>query len=119
MFISTGMFTHVSPGAKFRKYVGHSAHVTNVRFSNDFHRVISVGGGDHAVFQWRFLPEGVQGDDEDLPETPSGYLESDSEDSDSEASDIAELDSDVENVSEMSCFKCCCCMIVSVCSYHH
>ena len=46
-------------GAKFRKYVGHSAHVTNVRFSHDKMHVISTGGGDHAVFQWRFVPEGV------------------------------------------------------------
>ncbi len=46
-------------GAKFRKYVGHSAHVTNVRFSHDKTRVISTGGGDHAIFLWRFNPEGV------------------------------------------------------------
>ncbi|KAM7394850.1 hypothetical protein PAMP_021630 [Pampus punctatissimus] len=46
-------------GAKFKKYIGHSAHVTNVRWSNDLQWVISTGGADHAVFQWRFLPEGV------------------------------------------------------------
>ncbi|EDO48487.1 predicted protein, partial [Nematostella vectensis] len=90
-------FPSVRKGSKFRKYVGHSAHVTNVRFSNDFNRVISVGGGDHAVFQWRFLPEGITDDHDDLPEAVSGYLDSDSEESDSEASDIDELDSDVEN----------------------
>ena len=86
------------PGAKFRKYVGHSAHVTNVRYSHDKLRVISVGGGDHAIFQWRFLPEGVQGDEADLPDAASGYLDSNSEDSDSESSDVDELDSDIENV---------------------
>lgn len=42
-------------GAKFKKYLGHSAHVTNVRFSHDQHHLISVGGADHAVFQWNFL----------------------------------------------------------------
>ena len=47
-------------GAKLRKYVGHSAHVTNVRFTHDEHHVISVGGADHGVFQWRFLPGGVE-----------------------------------------------------------
>lgn len=50
-------------GAKFRKYVGHSAHVTNVRFSHDKQRVISTGGGDHAIFQWKFLPKGQSEDD--------------------------------------------------------
>uniref|UniRef100_A0A3B3BQZ1 EML-like second beta-propeller domain-containing protein n=1 Tax=Oryzias melastigma TaxID=30732 RepID=A0A3B3BQZ1_ORYME len=45
--------------SKFKKYIGHSAHVTNVRWSNDLQWVISTGGADHAVFQWRFLPEGV------------------------------------------------------------
>lgn len=48
-----------STGAKFKKYVGHSAHVTSVRWSSDLQWVISTGGADHAVFQWRFLPEGV------------------------------------------------------------
>ena len=61
-------------------------------------RVISVGGGDHAIFQWRYLPEGSHSDDGD--EADGGaYLESNSDESDSEASDADELDSDVENVS--------------------
>lgn len=45
--------------AKFKKYIGHSAHVTNVRWSHDLQWVVSTGGADHSVFQWRFLPEGV------------------------------------------------------------
>ncbi len=51
-----------SVGAKFRKYVGHSAHVTNVRFTHNLCDVISLGGADHAIFQWRFLPEGKEGE---------------------------------------------------------
>ena len=51
-----------STGAKFKKYVGHSAHVTNVRFSHDQRHLISVGGADHAVFQWNFLSG--EGDEE-------------------------------------------------------
>ena len=86
-------------GAKFRKYVGHSAHVTNVRFSHDMMRVISVGGGDHAIFQWRYLPEGSHGGDGDDVDG-GAYLESNSDESDSEASDADELDSDIENVSQ-------------------
>ena len=56
-------------GAKHRKYTGHSAHVTNVRFSGDKRRVISTGGADHGVFQWRFLPEGVEGEEEEDGDT--------------------------------------------------
>jgi len=56
----------VTAGAKYRKYVGHSAHVTNCRFSVDKSRVITTGGADHAIFQWRFMPEGItqNGDDQ-------------------------------------------------------
>ena len=60
--MSAPLHLSLSPSiaAKFRKYVGHSAHVTNIRFTSDQRHVISVGGADHAVFQWRFLPGGVE-----------------------------------------------------------
>lgn len=45
--------------------------MTNVRFSHDRNRVISTGGADHAVFQWRFLPDGST-DSSDLPDPQSG-----------------------------------------------
>lgn len=44
-------------GAKFKKYLGHSAHITNVRWSHDYQWVITIGGADHSVFQWKFIPE--------------------------------------------------------------
>ncbi|MEQ2210696.1 hypothetical protein XENOCAPTIV_017844 [Xenoophorus captivus] len=82
-------------GAKFKKYTGHSAHVTNVRWSNDLQWVISTGGADHAVFQWRFLPEGVMNGVLE-PLLQEGYADSNSGESDSDVSDVAELDSDIE-----------------------
>ncbi|XP_029642851.1 echinoderm microtubule-associated protein-like 6 [Octopus sinensis] len=79
-------------GSKFRKYTGHSAHVTNVRFSHDKQRVITIGGADHAVFQWKLVNPGESLASGDSPL----QLESNSEDSDSELSDVAALDSDLE-----------------------
>ena len=87
----------ISPGAHFRKYVGHSAHVTNVRFSYDHSRVITTGGADQSIFEWRFLPEGSR-DSTGLTDAASGFVDSDDEQSDSDLSDVGELDSDVENV---------------------
>ena len=34
---------------------GHSSHVTNVRFLHDDSNVISTGGGDRCVFQWKVI----------------------------------------------------------------
>lgn len=33
--------------------------MTNVRWSHDLQWVLTTGGADHALFQWRFLPEAV------------------------------------------------------------
>ncbi|XP_033734062.1 echinoderm microtubule-associated protein-like 6 [Pecten maximus] len=88
-------FPCLQKGAKFRKYIGHSAHVTNVRFSHDKNRVITTGGADHSVFQWRFIGSdgtAAQG----LVDPQSGYMDSNSEASDSDLSDIGEVDSDLE-----------------------
>ena len=87
------------PGAHFRKYVGHSAHVTNVRFNHDHTKVITTGGADQSIFQWRFHPDGFRDGAEGLSEAATGYVDSDDGLSDSDASDVGELDSDVENVS--------------------
>lgn len=96
-------FPSVKKGAKFRKYTGHSAHVTNVRFTSDKKRVISTGGADHGVFQWRFLPDGVEGEDEDGESVLTGaFMDTDSEASDSDVSDVDSLDSDLEKEQEMN-----------------
>ncbi|MBN3275586.1 EMAL6 protein, partial [Polyodon spathula] len=41
--------------AKHKRYFGHSAHVTNIRFSYDDKYVISTGGDDCSVFVWKCL----------------------------------------------------------------
>jgi WD40 repeat protein len=41
--------------APYREATGHSSHVMNVRFTADQRSVVSVGGHDMSVFQWRFV----------------------------------------------------------------
>lgn len=106
-------FPSVKKGAKFRKYVGHSSHVTNVCFTSKKDRVISIGGADHGIFQWRFVPEGGEKTprgtldreqsivEDDLPDKYDGYLDTNSEDSDSDLSG-REVDSDMEHEKEIT-----------------
>ena len=65
--------TFTPTGAKFRKYVGHSAHVTNVRFSGDHKWLVSTGGADHAVFQWRVISDAAIGEKAEL-EMSDGHM---------------------------------------------
>ncbi|KAL4483877.1 hypothetical protein ABPG72_006252 [Tetrahymena utriculariae] len=46
--------------SSFTKYNGHSSHVTNVKFTQDEKRLISTGGEEKSVFQWKFQREQVQ-----------------------------------------------------------
>ncbi|KAM6956797.1 echinoderm microtubule-associated protein-like 6 [Aplochiton taeniatus] len=95
-------FPCLKKGAKYKKYIGHSAHVTNVHWSHDLQWVLTTGGADHSVFQWRFLPEGIVNGG---PETTvqDGYdADSNSEESDSDLSDVPELDSDIEQETQIS-----------------
>ena len=98
--------------------------MTNVRFTQDKRRIISIGGADHAIFQWRFIADEAAGeqestvggfetkevaaklssrphDEDDLPRPYEAYMDSNSEDSDSEMSG-KEIDSDIENEKEIS-----------------
>ena len=86
-------FPVTQPGSKARRYIGHSAHVTNVRFSHSKKTAISVGGEDHAVFQWKVYQD---------MEAPGSHSQTvDSCDEDSDTSD-AELDSELEEETQIT-----------------
>ncbi|XP_047191015.1 echinoderm microtubule-associated protein-like 6 isoform X1 [Scophthalmus maximus] len=93
-------FPCLRKGAKFKKYIGHSAHVTNVRWSHDLQWVLTTGGADHALFQWRFLPESVMNGGPDV-NIQDSHGDSNSEESDSDVSDVPELDSDIEQETQI------------------
>lgn len=57
----------VEKGSMFQCYRGHSAHVTRVRFSHDHRFLLSIGGGDKALIQWRHDVEDLDSSDDDEP----------------------------------------------------
>ncbi|KAI9516013.1 Echinoderm microtubule-associated protein-like 5 [Dissostichus eleginoides] len=91
----------VKKGAKFKKYLGHSAHITNARWSHDYQWVITIGGADHSVFQWKFVPE--RKSKEAVHIAPQESLaDSNSEESDSDQSDVPEMDSEIEQETQLT-----------------
>ena len=60
---------------RYRGYVGHSSHVANVRFTHADRWVVSAGGADMSLFQWRVI----------APEAPE--IEESEVDSDMESDD--------------------------------
>ncbi|XP_072221520.1 echinoderm microtubule-associated protein-like 5 isoform X3 [Leuresthes tenuis] len=91
----------IKKGAKFKKYLGHSAHITNARWSHDYQWVITIGGADHSVFQWKFVPE--RKSKEALHIAPQETLaDSNSEESDSDQSDVPEMDSEIEQETQLT-----------------
>ncbi len=75
--------------------------MTNVRFTHNTSHVISVGGADHAIFLWQLiLPGGgVVNDEYDSLAAQGSEVD---EGSDSELSDVASLDSDLEREGEQT-----------------
>jgi microtubule-associated protein-like 6 len=43
--------------ASFKKFIGHSSHVTNIKFSHNDEYVISTGGNDKSIFQWKYYKD--------------------------------------------------------------
>ncbi|XP_016361551.1 echinoderm microtubule-associated protein-like 5 isoform X5 [Sinocyclocheilus anshuiensis] len=91
----------VRKGAKFKKYLGHSAHITNVRWSHDYQWVITIGGADHSVFQWKFVPERKSKGTLHLAPQET-LVDSHSEESDSDQSDVPEMDSEIEQETQLT-----------------
>lgn len=44
-------------GTQYKRYPGHSAHVTCARFTYNDKRIITTGGNDKTIFQWRRVDE--------------------------------------------------------------
>ena len=55
-FSTVKLFKYPCPVERsmYRKSIGHSSHVTNVRFTASGDYLISTGGNDKAVFQWKY-----------------------------------------------------------------
>ncbi|CAM4697420.1 echinoderm microtubule-associated protein-like 3 isoform X1 [Lepidochelys kempii] len=56
-FCKVHLFQYPCARAKAPSHVygGHGSHVTNVRFTNDDSHLVSLGGKDTSIFQWRVL----------------------------------------------------------------
>lgn len=47
-------FPAALPAQAYNRYSGHSAHVSNIRFTADDEYIVSLGGVDKSIFQWKF-----------------------------------------------------------------
>jgi len=54
----------LTKGAAHHEYGGHSSHVTNARFTGNDTHVITTGGNDRCVFQWRHDNDDAEDDAE-------------------------------------------------------
>ena len=70
----------VNPKSTSVEYRGHSSHVTNCRFSVDDKHLVTTGGRDNCVFQWRHEAD----EEDDAEEAVAGDEEGDGEENQSE-----------------------------------
>uniref|UniRef100_G1KXP8 EMAP like 5 n=1 Tax=Anolis carolinensis TaxID=28377 RepID=G1KXP8_ANOCA len=76
---------------KFKRYVAHSTHVTNVRWAHDDSLLVSVGGGDTSLMLWTHEMEGHR-----------ESRQCDSEESDLDSEEDGGYDSDVTRENEIN-----------------
>lgn len=77
----------VEKGAMYQSYRGHSSHVCCLRFTNDHRFLISTGGDDKTIIQWRHEVA-------ELDDSSSADEADDSQPSNVCASDIVHIDRD-------------------------
>ncbi|GAA6083182.1 echinoderm microtubule-associated protein-like 4 isoform X1, partial [Tachysurus ichikawai] len=67
-FCKVHLFQYPCPKLKApsHKYDGHGSHVTNVRFTHNDGHLLSLGGKDTCILQWR-VRRGGAGDNKDHP----------------------------------------------------
>eukprot|EP00742_Colponemidia_sp_Colp-10_P006323 GILJ01006777.1.p1 GENE.GILJ01006777.1~~GILJ01006777.1.p1 ORF type:complete len:2262 (-),score=409.36 GILJ01006777.1:195-6980(-) len=59
----------IEKGAQFKLYKGHSSHVTGCRFTSDDKYLLTTGGLDKGVFQWKFeADDSSVGEEEEVPD---------------------------------------------------
>jgi len=79
------LFKYPQPNekAQFQKFIGHSAQVTNVGFSYKDDFVITTGGDDKAIMQWKLkrgdAVENLAYDDADFDESEFNYEKKDND----------------------------------------
>ncbi|XP_069172867.1 echinoderm microtubule-associated protein-like 5 isoform X2 [Procambarus clarkii] len=98
-FVKLFRFPCTKRGSKSRIAVGHSEHVTNVRWTCDAEHVVSVGGADHAVFLWRLGPSRQTSAPEQTVRLPSAVekqSDEDTLDTEDELEGIPELTQELE-----------------------
>ncbi|KAF7251686.1 Echinoderm microtubule-associated protein-like 5, partial [Varanus komodoensis] len=76
---------------KFKRYVAHSTHVTNVRWTHDDSLLVTVGGGDTSLMLWTHEMEGHR-----------ESRQCDSEESDLDSEEDGGYDSDVTRENEIN-----------------
>ncbi|KAM9426190.1 echinoderm microtubule-associated protein-like 3 isoform 2-T2 [Pholidichthys leucotaenia] len=59
------------PKAPSHRYDGHGSHVTNVCFTHSDSHLLSIGGKDTCILQWRVMAGGTAGDCRETPASTS------------------------------------------------
>ena len=89
-------------GALHQTYVGHSSHVTCVRFSANKRYVVSIGGGDRTVLLWRHVVEEPEDSDVEGADASSSSASASSSNDDGGGADGGDLKNEIADVGPRS-----------------